>query len=98
MILAGARRALSVGDDNVRSSKSMRSDLSKEDKERLAIALLESGLVVKGGTAMVSEYGGEYNITSHSIWIIEDAIHGKEARKEDSNKYPQTLTTPSPIP
>ena len=72
VILAGARRALSVGDDNVRGPP--REGLTKEDLERLWKALLRTGLNVKDGTTRSAPLGGPYELTSHEIRTLGHAV------------------------
>ena len=65
VILAGYRRALSVGDDNVRGPP--REGLTQEDLDRLWKTLLKTGLEVKEGTMRSAPLGGPYELTSHGI-------------------------------
>ena len=83
VVLAGARAAISVGDDNVRSGP--RPGLSLDDLHRLSIALLDTGLTVKAGTQQSSKVGGPYSITSHVIW--QDNTGVLKAGYENETKF-----------
>ena len=81
VILAGAIRAISVGDDNVRGPP--RPHLTEEDLAHLWKALLKTGLIVKDGTQRSSAKGGPYEITSHSVWVRADGTMGATYLNEE---------------
>ena len=81
VILAGAKRALSVGDDNVRGPP--RPGLTPDDLARLWKALLKTGLTVKEGTRRISMKGGPYELTSHCIFERMGGDMGASYMNED---------------